>query len=79
MRDNDGFRGHDFFIILAYLIDKYEGLTFDEYKFDTFDFSNRSYSYLEEKYMDIFSKNRAIKKSKLYRSIINSNHGLFVE
>ncbi len=68
------FRGHDFFSVLAYLIDfkKIKMDILDEYNYYT-----DPSVYLEQKYMDAFSNNKRIKETAFYNKIKNEFPNFF--
>ncbi|MBQ8535698.1 MAG: hypothetical protein IJ463_08450 [Bacilli bacterium] len=67
----DGFRGHDFFIILAYLLKKYNIRLLEN------EFNDRINEYLEKRFIDLFSNKKIIKNSNLYNDVVSNTKGFF--
>ena len=70
----NAFRGHDFFILLAYFIDFYNlkigNDLNDRLKFESSDF-------LEKRFIGHFAETQRIKESKLYKDIVAEKEGYF--
>lgn len=67
----DRFRGHDFFIILAYLLKKYNIRLLEN------EFNDRINEYLEKRFIDLFSNKKIIKNSNLYNDVVSNTNGFF--
>ena len=66
------FRGHDFFIILAYLIDYYSLKFISDIKDD---FKFHPCEFIEKKFIDYFSNTKRIKESNMYEEIKSTKKG----
>ena len=71
--DKSNFRGHDFFTILAYLIDRFKIKVYDTSN----NYEKDLCSFLEKKYIIEFSENKEIKMSNLYNFVKETTPNLF--
>ncbi len=70
----DSFRGHDFFVFLSYMFQKYNVklLTLDN------KYTTRPNKYLEERFIKKFAEDKKIMDSLLYKKIITNTENFFI-